>query len=287
VDDVLVDVEWSGVSAGTERLLWSGRMPNFPGMGYPLVPGYETVGRLTAVPNGSMMSPGTRVFVPGARAFEGVHCLFGGAARRLVTPQSRIVAVPETIGADATLLALAATAHHIAPLGRPMPDLIVGHGALGRLLARLVVTSGSPPPVVWESRASRRSGAVGYSVVDPASDPRRDYSCICDVSGSRAIVDELIGRLSPGGEIILAGFYDGAVSFAFPPAFMREVRLRVAAQWQPADLAAVAELVTQGRLSLAGIITHHLTSIAAEQAYARAFEDPDCLKMVLDWRACA
>ncbi len=43
-DDVVVDVEWSGISTGTERLLWSGRMPPFPGMGYPLVPGYESVG---------------------------------------------------------------------------------------------------------------------------------------------------------------------------------------------------------------------------------------------------
>ena len=38
--DVLVDVAWSGVSSGTEKLLFTGQMPNFPGMGYPLVPGY-------------------------------------------------------------------------------------------------------------------------------------------------------------------------------------------------------------------------------------------------------
>ncbi len=44
--DVVVDIDWSGVSTGTERLLWSGRMPPFPGMGYPLVPGYESVGRV-------------------------------------------------------------------------------------------------------------------------------------------------------------------------------------------------------------------------------------------------
>src|SRR3954451_12327978 len=36
-EDVVVEVEWSGISTGTERLLWSGRMPHFPGMGYPLV----------------------------------------------------------------------------------------------------------------------------------------------------------------------------------------------------------------------------------------------------------
>ncbi|MEY4843857.1 MAG: hypothetical protein RL312_138, partial [Pseudomonadota bacterium] len=44
--DVVVDIDWSGISTGTERLLWSGRMPSFPGMGYPLVPGYESVGRV-------------------------------------------------------------------------------------------------------------------------------------------------------------------------------------------------------------------------------------------------
>ncbi len=46
--DVVVDVAWSGISTGTERLLWQGRMPHFPGMGYPLVPGYEAVGRIVA-----------------------------------------------------------------------------------------------------------------------------------------------------------------------------------------------------------------------------------------------
>jgi len=47
-EDVVVDIDWTGISTGTERLLWSGRMPHFPGMGYPLVPGYESVGRVTA-----------------------------------------------------------------------------------------------------------------------------------------------------------------------------------------------------------------------------------------------
>ena len=39
--DLVVDIEFSGISTGTEKLLWNGRMPSFPGMGYPLVPGYE------------------------------------------------------------------------------------------------------------------------------------------------------------------------------------------------------------------------------------------------------
>ncbi|MBM3481151.1 MAG: chlorophyll synthesis pathway protein BchC, partial [Alphaproteobacteria bacterium] len=64
-DDVVVDVEWSGISTGTERLLWSGAMPDFPGMGYPLVPGYETVGRVVGAGSGAQHRVGERVFVPG------------------------------------------------------------------------------------------------------------------------------------------------------------------------------------------------------------------------------
>ena len=40
--DVVVEIAWSGISTGTEKLLFTGKMPNFPGMGYPLVPGYES-----------------------------------------------------------------------------------------------------------------------------------------------------------------------------------------------------------------------------------------------------
>ena len=39
--------------------------------------------------------------------------------------------------------------------------------------------------------------------------------------------------------------------------------------------------------SLDGLITHRAPAADAAAAYATAFGDPDCLKMVLDWRDCA
>jgi 3-hydroxyethyl bacteriochlorophyllide a dehydrogenase len=185
------------------------------------------------------------------------------------------------------LLALAATAHHVAAgaLER-QPDLIVGHGVLGRMIARLAVAAGASP-VVWETNAARREGAVGYAVVDPGADTRRDYRCICDVSGDAALLDTLISRLAPGGEVVLAGFYDTPLSFVFAPAFMREARIRVAAQWQPADLVAVRDLAESGALSLDGLITHRHDALSADAAYRTAFGDPACLKMTLDWRDCS
>ena len=284
--DVVVAIDFSGISTGTERLLWSGSMPAFPGMGYPLVPGYESVGRITQAGHASQKRVGEHVFVPGARCFGDVRGLFGGAAARVVVPDERVVSIGDRLGERGVLLALAATAHH-AMAGHPTPDLIVGHGTLGRLLARLAMDAGQAPPVVWERDASRAGGAIGYVVCDPRDDTRRDYRNIYDVSGDSAVLDKVLPHLARGGEIVLAGFYKERLSFAFPPAFMREARLRVAAEWQQGDLVAVRDLVASGRLSLDGLITHRSDATAASSAYATAFGDPACLKMVLDWRACS
>ena len=88
-DDAVVDIEFSGISTGTERLLWTGTMPPFPGMGYPLVPGYESVGRIVEVGAQSRRRVGERVFVPGALCYGEVRGLFGGAASRVVVPARR------------------------------------------------------------------------------------------------------------------------------------------------------------------------------------------------------
>jgi 3-hydroxyethyl bacteriochlorophyllide a dehydrogenase len=285
-EDVVVAMEWSGISTGTERLLWSGRMPPFPGLGYPLVPGYESVGRIVEVGSRSGHRVGERVFVPGARCFGDVRGLFGGAAAKVVVPGARVTTLNDGMGEQGVLLALAATAYHaVAAGGASTPDLVIGHGVLGRLIARVAIAVSGRAPVVWEKNSNRAAGALGYCVTDPDADARRDYRSICDVSGDSGILDTLIGRLAPGGGIVLAGFYSEPLSFNFPPAFMREARLRIAAEWRPDDLTQVQALLARGVLSLDGLITHREEAIDAPAAYRTAFGDPDCLKMILDWRA--
>ena len=289
--DVVVDMEWSGISTGTERLLYTGRMPPFPGMGYPLVPGYESVGRITAAGPDAVRRVGERVFVPGARCYGEVRGLFGGAASRVVVAADRVTPVGEDLGEEAVLLALAGTAWHAIEGSRrdgqlTAPDLIIGHGVLGRLLARLAVAIGGEP-TVWELNADRAQGALGYQVVHPDEDPRRDYRAIYDVSGDSDILDKLVMRLAPMGEIVLAGFYSERVAFTFPMAFMKEARIRIAAEWKAPDLLAVRELLDAGRLSLGGLITHRAVATDAASAYGTAFSDPACLKMILDWRTCS
>ena len=290
-EDLLVEVDWSGISTGTERLLWNGRMPAFPGMGYPLVPGYESVGHVIHAGAKAGHAVGDTVFVPGANCYGSVRGLFGGSASHVVVPGRRAVTGDAALGERAILLALAATAYHAVSCGGKRekivpPDLIVGHGVLGRLLARMTVAAGFEP-TVWEVNPTRAQGGEGYRVVNPEDDTRRDYRAIYDVSGDASLLDTLIGRLAPGGEVVLAGFYSERVSFSFPPAFMKEAQIRAAAEWQRPDLLATKKLIDDGVLSLDGLITHRETAAHADAAYRTAFGDAACLKMILDWRHSA
>ncbi|MEY1557222.1 chlorophyll synthesis pathway protein BchC [Yoonia sp. R2331] len=282
--DIVVRVLHSGISTGTEKLFWTGEMPPFPGMGYPLIPGYEAAGEVVEAGPESGFCVGEHVFVPGANCYDGAFGLFGAASATIVTPASRVTRIDRGLGASGALLALAATARHaMAGPGKAVPDLIIGHGVLGRLLARLTIAAGAPAPTVWEIDPLRMDGADGYDVVNPDADTRRDYASIYDASGRADLLNDMIGRLVRGGEIVLAGFYTQPLQFAFPPAFMKEARLRISAEWQPDDMTATKALVESGVLRLDDLISETRPAADAAKAYTTAFTDPACLKMILNW----
>ena len=260
-DDVLVKVEFSGISTGTERLLYEGRMPNFPGMGYPLIPGYESIGTIEKSGKESDLLPGEKVFVPGAKCFGELKSLFGG-----------------------TLLALAATAQHVFSENHDYkPDIIVGHGVLGRLVAKIAVLNGSNP-IVIETNKDRREGNFEYEVISPLESKNLIGDSVVDASGDSSQLNNLIKLLKPNGEIVLAGFYDKPLFFDFAPAFLREARFRVSAQWTPNDLNKVSKLFATKKLNFKDLISHRVSANSVANAYEVAFSDSSCLKMIINWK---
>ena len=287
-NEVIVETHYSGVSTGTERLFWNGEMPFFPGMGYPLVPGYETVGVVVDNRASNKLKIGDHVFVPGANCYENEKGLFGASSSLLIASDEKLIKIDSELKAKGTLFALAATARHaLAGLGNRLPSLIVGHGVLGRLLARLTIAAGGEPPTVWESNPLRVGHQTDYNVIDPLKDSSADHAAIYEASGDISVLDKIIPKLKKNGEIVLAGFYSSPISFAFPPAFMREARFRISAEFNTEDINITRSLLETGALSLEGLISHEKKINSSEAAYKQSFEDPECLKMVIDWREVA
>ena len=165
----MVDIDWSGVSTGTERLLWSGEMPPFPGLGYPLVPGVEAVGRVVAQGEGAPLPLGTRVAASGQ----------GGYAERMVA--SKASAIPEDIpAAEAVSLfgVVYGTAWH-ALHGRaalqPGETVLVhaAAGGVGSATVQLATAHGCPvlataggPDKAAVAREMGASLAIDYGAAD-------------------------------------------------------------------------------------------------------------------------
>ncbi len=261
-------------------------MPPFPGMGYPLVPGYESVGEI--VEAGRRLRPPRRrarlrarrqLLRPGARPVRR-RGLAAGRARRARLPR-RASRGPE-VGA-------AGAGRHRAPRPRrprrqPRADRRPWRARPparphDRRPSPRRPRSGRSTPPACPARAAIRS-------LHPDDDPRRDYRAIYDVSGDPSLLDKLVERLAPGGEIVLAGFYAGprrlrlpaSLHEGGPAAHQRRVEARRPRRRPSADRRGPARPRRP----------HHPPRARRprpQTAYPTAFDDPACLKMILDWRA--
>ena len=292
-DDVVVDVEWSGISTGTERLLWSGRMPPFPGMGYPLVPGYESVGRVAAGRRQfRSRRVGERVFVPGARCFGEVRGLFGGAAAsRWSSPGARVVPIDDGLGEQRR----AAGARR---------DRLPRHRRLGAAQPRAhrrprrARPAAGPAGGRWPARAAhglgdatptRRGGAVGYRVIDPAE---RRRGATTAPSATSAATPRILDtpdrppRARAARSCWPASTPSRSPSPSRPPSCARRASASPR-EWRDARPGRRAG-ADRRRPPVAGRPDHPRAEARArpDAAYRTAFGDPACLKMILDWRAC-
>jgi 3-hydroxyethyl bacteriochlorophyllide a dehydrogenase len=212
-----------------------------------------------------------------------------GAAARVVTDARRVTPIDAGLGPEGALLALAATARHaMAGVHTEEPDLIVGHGVLGRLLARLALAAGVPAPTVWEIDPGRMGGAAGYEVVHPDNDPRRDYHAIYDASGDPKLLDHA-DRTSRQGRRSRAwpGFYapNRCPSHSRPRSCVRRGsgsrRNGPAMIWSPR-----ATLIDHGALSpRQSHLAHRSEPRPTPRTLTRRRStDPACLKMILNWK---
>ena len=67
------------------------------------------------------------------------------------------------------------------------------------------------------------------------------------------------------------------------PLFLKQARLLTAREWAPGDLLRCRDMLADGSLDVRGLITHTLPVTRFAEAYQTALNDPECLKLILDW----
>lgn len=289
--DVIIETEYTSISAGTERMLLQGQMPH-PMLQLPVVPGYETVGRVVEV--GAAVSSDLLdqyVYLGGAHCFDGINPAWGGQSATLFAPAERVVPLGAVKPRNGVILALAATALHglerLELLGNER-ILVLGQGTVGQLAARIAAEQGA-----WVTATDKNGRRLKKSVAHRRIDVSRhkladsvepNLDIIIDATGSMAALAEAVPLLAQGGTILLLGFYH-KIDLPYAPLFMKEARLLTAKEWGAGDLGHCRDLIETGRLEVDSLLTHELPIEHVTQAYETALNDAECLKLVLDWRA--
>jgi 3-hydroxyethyl bacteriochlorophyllide a dehydrogenase len=292
--DVLIRTAYTSISAGTERMLLDGRMPH-PALLFPVVPGYETVGQVVQV---GAKAPkdllGQWVYVGGARCFRGVNPAWGGQSEYITAEADRVVPLGAIDPATGVVLALAATALHginIAQIRRSDRVLVLGQGIVGQLAARLARSQGAAHVAVADRVPVRLNVAQADQVIDVTKDSldeaigEANINVLIEATGSMTALAGGLPLLAHHGRVLLLGYYDH-INIPYAPLFMREAQILVAKEWQfgaDGDLPRARDMLASGELDVSGLLTHRVPLDRIQAAYRLAFEDPSCLKLVVEW----
>lgn len=289
-DEVVVDTKYSSISAGTERLLYAGKLPGFPMLRFPLVPGYESVG--VVVRAGAAVADvavGDEVFVGGSMCYTDVAGVFGGNAARLIKKAAQVVPLRGIPLSQAPLLALAATSlHGVRRLGDVASRrvCVLGMGAIGQFAARFLARAGANV-VCADVSAPRLSDAPdGCERLDlstvPLDEALHDLDAVVEATGHSEEIARCARTLRPGGTIALLSYYD-ELRTPYVDLFVKEIALLVAREWQHDDLLAARDAVASGEISLGRMADYVVPVAEYERAYRTAFEDPSVPKVILQW----
>lgn len=278
------------------------------GAAYPVRPGHEVAGIVEAVNAGTApVSTGDlAVLHPLATCGRCAACRRGdeqlceagrilgihdpgGLAEVVVWPAARMLPANGIAPAAAALLAdAAATAYHalsLAALPRGGALCVLGAGGLGTSvlsIARALDPAVRLAAVVRSEATAARVAPLGVEVhvglADAARTLRRRLGradAVIDFSGDAAAPAEGAALLRRAGRLVVGSVVDAPLMLGSSSAFMtRELQVVGAYSSSLADLAAVIELVRDGRLDAESWATHRRPLSGAPGALALAQERP-------------
>ena len=258
--ELLVKTELSGISAGTEMMLYRGTFPNLrlkkwpPYQNYPICPGYELVGTVTEIgkssrhgrdnPQIGSIGPGSQVLMTTTDDFEvgdRVVCL-GEHGEYAVVPAAFAAKLPDCVPSEeATLAVLATTAMHaVRQAGVCYGDVaaVVGVGVLGLLTVQHLKNSGARSVVALDIADERLDTSVKCGadmVINPMKEDAGKailsrYGILADVvieasgfPGTERLATEIA---RDRGTVVILGWHTDDMAFDFSEFFYKELTIR-------------------------------------------------------------
>lgn len=288
-----------GICGTDLHLLHGMKMP--AGADYPVHPGHEVAALVIEADPGRGPQPGAKVVVhpllpcgkcDDCKSGREHYCTFGemlgvhragGLAEEMLWPSDRLVPIGDLDPNLAALLPDAvATAYHAlqrAKIPKGGRLAVIGSGGVGTnvlQISRALDPDIKAIAVVHSDGTAKRIRDLGFPVVQGLEGAGRalrkqygEMDAVIDFSGAEAAASEGVRMLRKGGRLVLGSVRDQKVSIAttYTGLMTREIEIVGSYSNSLSDLQAVTELVLNGKLSLAGLVTHTFPLKDVEKAF--------------------
>jgi L-iditol 2-dehydrogenase len=296
----------SGISIGTERLLWEGRLAW--GNEFPVVLGYQAIGIVEEL--GSEVSDfevGQRVLWRNSRFAEGsVDAASGTHTAMAVARRGDSLAIPDELDAEqASLFVLPAVGFHgVAMAGVSYGEVVAvqGLGLVGLAVVAAARLRGAVI-VAIDPSAARRTAALAIGadvVVDPLTESAGEVvgglrpggaDVVFESSGIGRLLDSAFELARPHGRFVFQGNYGGdkPVNFQFLVPHGKQLQA-----YFPCNdgltpcRRAVTQLMARGAMDFRPAISHIVSPAGAVELYRTIIAGDgaatEVLGAVIDWR---
>ncbi len=281
-EGVVIRVGACGI-CGTDLHIADGEFPPSP---YPLVPGHEFAGTVTAVGENAPgdLRPGDRVAVDPSlfcghceycRAGRGNLCANWGAigdtvdgafAEYVAVPAANCYRLPDSVSMreGALVEPLSCAVHGVRRIGVETGErfLVVGAGTMGLLLQQLLQRSGARVTVV--DRNTRRLAiasdlGAAATATDTAELGDERFDAAVDVTGAPSAIEAAFDSLRRGGRLLVFGVADEAARVSLPPFRVYNDEITVVGSMAVLNsYGAAVDLISSGSVQTAPLLTDAL-----------------------------
>ncbi len=305
--DLLIEIDYSAVSPGTERWCLKGLMnlPDQPPLAFPHVPGYQAAGVVRRVGKDVPgFCKGDRVFTRGCRPAEGWRgSWWGGHVGLHVTEARRdVIRLDDSVSCkEASSLLLAQVGYNGASKPPVIPGdvaVVIGDGLVGQYAAQALKCRGAK--VILSGLNPFRLGlAQQYSADEVFDNSRGDFAemiktrypggvdIVIETASLNKTILEAVGMLKRHGHLVLNGFYPFPEESRLDWHWLRrkELTLSFPDSRDNRRLENTLKLVREGRMHIEELVTHTRSAEKAPDIYRKLIAgDEDFLGVVFAWK---
>ena len=221
----------------------------------------------------------------------------GGLSERVGVPSSNVYPLPTSVDLEAAaLIEPASVAFHAVRRAGSVAGatvLVVGGGAIGQLILRIVRVLGAARAVLADPIAYNRGFAM-QGGADQAVDLQSEgvierlglqdsggFDVVLEAAGAESALNMAIMLVRKGGVVVQVGTLPDRVSIPANQIMAKEIDLRGSVQYHKA-FPEVMALLAVGRLKIDDLITHRFPFAETPAAFAFALDRRDSIKILVD-----